>query len=65
MTYSFLELFDLLLINSSRDLVFGVYFSPNQRNICEYKLHGKTIMTQKQTFSSVSDIDVEKTCFLM
>ena len=66
MTYSFLELFDLLLINSSRDLVFRVYSSPNQRNIvCEYKLHGKTIMTQKQTFSSASDIDVEKTCFLM
>ena len=44
MTYSFLELFDLLLFNS-RYLVFGVHFSPHQRNIvCEYKLYEKPIM---------------------
>ena len=49
---------DLLLINSSsRYLQFGVYFSPHQINIvCEYKLQ------RKQTFSLVSDIDVEKSC---
>ena len=36
--------FDSLLIDS-RYLVFGVYFSPHQRNIvCEYKLHGMPIM---------------------
>ena len=36
--------FDLFFINP-RYLVFGVYFSPYQRNIvCEYKLHGKPIM---------------------
>ena len=28
-TYSFLELFDLLLISSSKYLLFGVYFSPH------------------------------------
>ena len=45
MTYYFLETFALLLINSSRYLAFGVYFSPHQRNIaCEYKLHEKPIM---------------------
>ena len=37
--------FNLFLINTSRDLVLGVYFTPLQRNIgCEYKLHGKPIM---------------------
>ena len=35
--------FDLLLINSSRYLLFTAYFSPHQRNIaCEYKLHVNT-----------------------
>ena len=45
--------------------MFEVYFSPHQRNVCEYKLHGKPIMKEKQTFSLVSDIDVEKFRFLM
>ena len=45
--------------------MFEVYFSPHQRNVCEYKLHGKLIMKEKQTFSLVSDIDVEKFNFLM
>ena len=57
MTY---YLFDLLLINP-RYLVLR-----HQRNIvCEYKLNGKPIMKEKSTFSFVSDIDVEKTCFSM
>ena len=43
-----------------------VYFSSHQRNIvCEYKLNGKPTIKWKQTFSLVSDIDVEKTCSLM
>ena len=46
--------------------MFEVYFSRHQRNIvCEYKLYRKPIMKLKQTFSLVSDTDVEKTCFLM
>ena len=50
--------FDVLLINS-RYLVL-----PHQRSIVsEYKLHGKPIMKNKPTFSLISDIDVEKTCF--
>ena len=40
--------------------MFEVYFSPHQRNVCEYKLHGKPIMKEKQKFSFVSGIDVEK-----
>ena len=43
-------------------LLFGVYFSPHQRNIvCEYKLHGKRIMKYQNEL--VSDIDVEKPVF--
>ena len=55
---------DLLLIKSSKYLVFGVYFSPHQRNIiCEYELHGKPIMKWRLSFALVSDTDVEKTGF--
>ena len=56
--------FDLLLINS-RDLVFGVYFLPHQRNIivCKYKLHGKQSWNTNHELAS--DIDVEKTKHLM
>ena len=44
--------FDLLLINFSKNLLFGVYFSPHQRNIlCDYKLQMKPIM--KQHFSQI------------
>ena len=44
MTYFFSRTSDLLLTNFSRYLLFGVYFSPHQRNILrEYKLHGKPI----------------------
>ena len=44
--------------------MFGVYFSPHQRNIvCKYKLHGKPIMKWKQTFSLASETDVEKPAF--
>ena len=40
----------------------GGHFSPHQRNIgCEYKLYGKPIMKQKQTFLLASDTDVEET----
>ena len=43
-----------------------VYFLSHQKNtVCEYKLNWKSTMKYKQTFSLVSDIDVEKTCFLM
>ena len=45
--------------------MFEVYFSPHQRNVCEYKLHGKPTMKEKQTFSLVSDTDLGKTRFLM
>ena len=49
--------------DSSRYLLLGVYFSPHQRNIAsKYKLQRKAIM-KKKTFSLVSDIDVEKSCF--
>ena len=58
---SFSWTFDLLLINS-RYLVFGVYFSPHQRNtVYEYKLYVKPITE----YQFISDIDVEETCFLM
>ena len=58
---SFSWTFDLLLINS-RYLVFGVYFSPHQRNaVCEYKLYVKPITE----YQFISDIDVVETCFLM
>ena len=43
--------------------MFEVYFSPHQRNVCEYKLHGKPIMKEKQTFSLVSDIKSKKISF--
>ena len=33
--------------------------------VCEYKLNGNPPMEQNQTFSFVSDTDVEKSCFLM
>ena len=45
MIYSFLE----LLINSSRCLLIGVYFSLHQRNIAyKYKLQRKYVMKYKQ-----------------
>ena len=61
MTYSFIEL--LIFFWLTLDiLVFAVYFWPQQINIIyEYKLCGKPVMKQKQTFA----IDVEKTFFLM
>ena len=41
-----------------------VYFSSHKRSIvCEYKLNGKPTMKEKQTFSLVFDIDVEKARF--
>ena len=40
------------------------YFSSHQRNIVrEYKLHGKPTMKQKQIFSLVTDVDIEKPVF--
>ena len=46
MTYSFL---DLLLINSTKYLLFGVYFSLYQRNtVYEYKLQRKRILKEIQ-----------------
>ena len=67
MTYYFLELLIYLVIYIYvvDILVFRGYFSSYRRNIaCEYKLHRKPIIKYKQTFSLVSDTDVEKTCFL-
>ena len=46
--------FDLILINSSRYLLSGVYYSPHHRNIVsKYKLQRKPII-KKQAFSLVS-----------
>ena len=64
MTYSFLELLIFLLINSSRYLVFFSHHAKKIFYVDEYKLHGKPIKRYKQTFSFVSDIDVEKIGFL-
>ena len=66
MTYSFLELLILLiLINSSKCLYFGAYFSLHHRStVCKYKLQSKSIIdTNRYKFSLASDIDVEKSYF--
>ena len=45
MTYSFLELLIFFWLTKVRYLFFGVYFSPDNRNIAsEYKLQKKPIM---------------------
>ena len=60
----FFAAFDLLLINSSRYLVFGVYFSPHQKNIaCEYNTSGEATLEIKINIFTCFDIGVEKTCF--
>ena len=46
----FLLTFDLLLINSSKYLLFGVYISRHHRNtVYKYKLQRKSIMNEIQT----------------
>ena len=61
----FSRTFDLLLINTSKLLLFGVYFSVHKRDtVCKYKLQSKPIIdTSRYTFSLDSDIDVEKSNF--
>ena len=56
---------DYVLINFSRYLLFGVYFTLHQKSILsKYILKGKPIMKQKQRDIDfhVSDIDAEKFC---
>ena len=44
----FSRTFDLLLINSSKYLLFGVYFSLHQKNtVCKYKLQRRPIIKLK------------------
>ena len=53
------------MINSSRYLAFGVYFSLHQRNIAyEYKLHGKSVMKQKQYFHLFLKLMLKKPVFV-
>ena len=57
----FSRTFDLLWINSSK------YLYIKRNNVYKYKLQRKPIMkrdTNRYTFSLVSDVDVEKSCFL-
>ena len=57
-------IFDLPLINSSRYLLFGVYFSLHQKNtVCKYQLQRKSILNEEQRdihFHFVSDTDFQK-----
>ena len=62
MTYSFIELliFFWLTLVDTLCLEFISHHAKKIFYVNEYKLHGKPIMKYKQTFSLVSDIDVEK-----
>ena len=58
--------FDLLLINFNRHLLFGLLFLITSKKYFMWnKLQKKPVMKSKQTFSLVSDIDVEKSNFFM
>ena len=65
MTYSFLELliFFWLAVVDIWCLEFISHHAKEILYINEYELHGKPITKEKQTFSLISDIDVEKTVF--
>ena len=63
MTCSFLELFVFFWLTLVDIWCLEFISHHTEEIVCEYELHGKPIMKWKQTFSLVSDIDVEKTCF--
>ena len=58
--------FDLLLINFNRHLLFGVLFLITSKKYFMWiQTPKETVMKSKQTFSLISDIDVEKSSFFM